>query len=97
MDEQRRQADGDEHRQRPIAGGKGKGHELALVAELGEEDDSEGEKEGVHGGSVPVMGSGPGGTPFDPTPGMVSTSKVSSVRNADPATGRHRASMSINR
>ncbi len=47
-----RDRDGDEDRQRPVARGEGERHQLALVAELGEEHDAEGEEEGVHAGSV---------------------------------------------
>ena len=42
--------DGDpgEDGQRAVAGGEGQGHELALVAELGNEDDAEADEERVH-------------------------------------------------
>jgi hypothetical protein len=48
VDEQGRDADPDEDRQRPKAGGEGQGHELALVAQLGDEDHGEAEQEGLH-------------------------------------------------
>ena len=41
----------DEHRQRAVAGRERHRHQLALVAELGEEDHAEREQERVHGGS----------------------------------------------
>ena len=47
MDEQRRDADPDEDIDRAVAGREGQGHELALVAQLGDEDDGEAEEEGV--------------------------------------------------
>ena len=46
-----RRGDADEHVDRAIAGREGKRHELALVAELGDEDDGEAEQEGVHASS----------------------------------------------
>jgi len=41
MDEQRRQEDGDQDGSGTVSAGEGESHELALVAELGKEDDSE--------------------------------------------------------
>jgi hypothetical protein len=54
------EGDADEHRHGPITGAEGQGHQLALVAELGNEDDTEAEQQCVHGSS-----STPGGGVHD--------------------------------
>jgi hypothetical protein len=42
------EGDAGQYRQGPVAGGEGEGHELALVAEFGGEDDAEAEQERLH-------------------------------------------------
>ena len=48
MDQRGRSRDPDEDGKRLVAGGEGKRHELTLVAELGNEDHSEAQQQGVH-------------------------------------------------
>jgi len=52
VDEQGRDRDREQDRHGPVARGEGERHQLALVAELGEEHNAEGEEECVHARSV---------------------------------------------
>ena len=79
--------DADEHRPHAVAGGEGHGHELGLVAQLGDEDDAEGDERadeyGVHAGRASF---GPAGTKRETRPGsLLPGSKVSP---ASPERGR---------
>ena len=61
-----RDRDREQDRHRPVPGREGHRHQLALVAELGDEDDAEGNEEGFHRAPSDRLGSGFGGTRLRP-------------------------------
>ncbi len=76
VDDQGRDRDRDQHHPGRVAGGEGEGHQLALVAQLGEQHDAEAEPEGVH--RCLRLGRR-AGIDLDPAPGDGCWSKVSSA------------------
>jgi len=70
MDDERRDRHGEQDGERPITRRERERHQLALVAELGDEDHAGREQEGVH--RAPLVGSGPEAMPSTTTRGVVS-------------------------